>query len=96
MAIADIPTRTGRTFEDGVNFYFDRAAAHCHYPGSLLNLIRACHAVYAFQFPVRGADGRIELVKGWRAEHSRHKLPVKGGIRFSSTVDDPRSRHLPH
>jgi glutamate dehydrogenase (NAD(P)+) len=94
LAIADIPAQTGRTFEDSVNFYFDRAAAHCDHPESLLNLIRACHAVYAFQFPVRGADGRIELVKGWRAEHSRHKLPVKGGIRYSSAVDESEVKAL--
>jgi glutamate dehydrogenase (NAD(P)+) len=92
--IADSPAGTIRTFEDNVNFYFDRAAAHCAHPEGLLNLIRACHVVYAFQFPVKLADGRVQLVKGWRAEHSRHKLPVKGGIRFSAAVDETEVKAL--
>jgi glutamate dehydrogenase (NAD(P)+) len=92
--IADIPALAVRSFEDNVNFYFDRAAAHSRYPRDLLNVIRACHAVYAFEFPVRNADGEIEMIKGWRAEHSRHKLPVKGGIRFSAAVDESEVKAL--
>src|SRR5512138_1003096 len=83
-----------RTFEENVNLYFDRAALHCRHPKGLLDTIRACHAVYAFEFPLRNPDGSIELVKGWRAEHSRHKLPVKGGIRFSAAVDESEVKAL--
>jgi glutamate dehydrogenase (NAD(P)+) len=82
------------TFEDNVNLYFDRAAAFCRHPQDFLRLIRGCHSVYSFQFPVRQADGRIDLVKGWRAEHSRHKLPTKGGIRFSASVDESEVKAL--
>ena len=92
--IADIPAVAPRSFEDNVHFYFDRAAAHCRHPRDLLNVIRACHAVYAFEFPVRNADGEIRMVKGWRAEHSRHKLPVKGGIRFGAAVDESEVKAL--
>ena len=92
--IADIPALRTRTFEDNVNAYFDGAARHCEYPEGLLNLIRACHVVYAFQFPVKDADGRVQIVKGWRAEHSRHKLPAKGGIRFSAAVDESEVKAL--
>jgi glutamate dehydrogenase (NAD(P)+) len=92
--VSEIPAVAPRTFEDNVNFYFDRAASHCRHPEGLLNLIRACHAVYAFQFPVKGVHGHIDVVKGWRAEHSRHKLPVKGGIRFSAAVDEAEVKAL--
>ncbi len=83
-----------RNFEDNVNVYFDRAAAFSGHPKGLLEQIRACNGVHAFQFPVRHADGRIEVVRAWRAEHSHHKLPTKGGIRFSAAVDESEVKAL--
>ena len=83
-----------RTFEDTVNFYFDRAAGFSNYPKGLLDQIRACNGVYSFQFPVRHPDGHIEVLRGWRAEHSHHKLPTKGGIRYSAAVDESEVKAL--
>ena len=37
---------------------------------------------------MRKADGTIEVVHAWRVEHSHHKLPTKGGIRYSPDVDE--------
>ncbi len=81
-------------FEDNVNQYFDRAAAFSSHPHGLLDQIRACNGVHSFQFPVRHADGRIEVVRAWRAEHSHHKLPTKGGIRYSPSVDESEVKAL--
>lgn len=83
-----------RSLEDNVNLYFDRAAAFTSHPSSVLEHIRGCNGVYAFQFPVRHLDGRIEVVRGWRAEHSHHRLPTKGGIRFSTAVDESEVKAL--
>jgi glutamate dehydrogenase (NAD(P)+) len=83
-----------RHFEDSVNACFDRAAAFTAHPAGLLEQIRACNVVCAFAFPVQQADGRIEVVRAWRAEHSHHKLPVKGGIRYSPEVDESEVRAL--
>ena len=83
-----------RNLEDNVNFYFDRAASFSAHPQGLLDQIRACNGVYAFNFPVRQDDGRIEVVRAWRAEHSHHKLPTKGGIRFSAEVDEREVKGL--
>ncbi len=83
-----------RNFEDNVNVYFDRAAAFTGHPKGLLEQIRACNGVHAFQFPIRHADGRIEVVRAWRAEHSHHKLPTKGGIRFSAAVNESEVKAL--
>jgi glutamate dehydrogenase (NAD(P)+) len=82
------------SFEDNVNQYFDRAAALSNHPQGLLDQIRACNGVHSFQFPVRHADGRIEVVRAWRAEHSHHKLPTKGGIRYSPSVDESEVKAL--
>lgn len=49
--------------------------------------IKTCNSLYHFQFPVRKEGGGYDVIEAWRAEHSHHKLPVKGGIRFSPDVD---------
>ena len=77
---------TGANFFDEVNQYFDQAARFTDYPSGLLNQIRLCNSVYRFDFPLRRNDGTIEVIRAWRVEHSHHKLPVKGGIRYAPEV----------
>lgn len=69
-----------------VSAFFDRAALHTELPAGLLEEIKACNAVYQMRFPVKRDDGTIEVVEAFRAEHSHHQLPTKGGIRFSPDV----------
>lgn len=76
------------SFLDQVNVAFDRAAAFTKFDPTLLAQIKACNAVYHMSFPVKKDDGTIEVIQGWRAEHSQHKLPTKGGIRYSMAVSD--------
>jgi len=76
------------SFNEQVNRNFDRAAALTSHDAGVLSQIRACNAVYRLSFPLRRDDGRVEVIEGWRAEHSQHKLPTKGGIRFSPHVNE--------
>jgi glutamate dehydrogenase (NAD(P)+) len=70
-------------FFQQVNRYFDRAAAFLPYPQGLLDQIKACNAVYHVSFPLKRDDGSIQVIHGWRAHHSQHRLPVKGGTRLT-------------
>jgi glutamate dehydrogenase (NAD(P)+) len=81
------------SFFDTVNVYFEKAAALTDYPRGLLDQIKVCDSVYAFQFPIRRGDG-YEVIAGWRAQHSHHRLPVKGGIRYAATVDEDEIKAL--
>ena len=36
---------------------------------------------------VQNAAGDINVITAYRAQHSHHRLPCKGGIRLSSHVD---------
>lgn len=73
---------------DQVNLAFDRAATLTEHHPSLLNQIRTCNTVCKFAFPIRRDDGTVKVINAWRAEHSHHKLPTKGGVRFSQHVDE--------
>jgi glutamate dehydrogenase (NAD(P)+) len=67
---------------------FDAAATFTNHPPALLNQIRECNAVYRVTFPIVRDDGTIKTIVGWRAEHSHHKLPTKGGIRYAMNVNE--------
>ncbi len=85
---------TGSSFLDQVNQSFDRAAALTHHDPNLLAYIKPCRNVYFTSFPIKRDDGSIEVIHAWRAEHSHHKLPCKGGIRFAAEVDEDEVQAL--
>lgn len=74
------------SFHESVTHYFNRAAAHSSIDEGLIDQVRCCNSAYRMRFPVRRDDGNITVVEAYRAEHSHHRLPTKGGIRFSPDV----------
>ncbi|MAO63414.1 MAG: glutamate dehydrogenase [Balneola sp.] len=81
-------------FYEQVNKNFDKAAKYTRFDKGILAQIKICNTVYHVTFPVRRDDGSIEVVEGWRVEHSHHKLPTKGGIRYSHKVDEDETMAL--
>ncbi len=77
----------GASFLDQVDRAFDRAAGFTQHDPTLLANIKVCKNLFYTSFPIKRDDGRIEVVHAWRAEHSHHKLPCKGGIRYADNVD---------
>src|SRR5437667_4533548 len=82
-----MPVKEDLSFNRIVSRQFDRAAQYLKIHPSLLGQIKACNNVYYFQFTVRFGGDKYEIFEGWRAEHSQHKKPVKGGIRYSELVN---------
>ncbi len=74
------------SFLDSVNRNFDKAAAHSGLPKGLLEQIRVCNSVYQMRFPVR-IGKEYHVIEAYRVQHSHHRLPTKGGIRYSSKVN---------
>ena len=73
-------------FYESVSHYFDRAARFSSIHPGMLDQVKTCKAMYRMRFPVKQDDGSIIVVEAFRAEHSHHRLPTKGGIRFSKHV----------
>lgn len=74
------------SFFDAVKKSFNKAAEFTKWDKGLLEQISACNAVYRMRFPVKKEDGSIEVIEAYRVQHSHHKTPCKGGIRFSMAV----------
>jgi glutamate dehydrogenase (NAD(P)+) len=71
---------------DVFNVNYTRAAQYVHAAPDLLDNIRMCHSMYIMQFPVR-IWGEVRIFQAFRAEHSHHRQPTKGGLRFAPHVE---------
>ena len=74
------------SFFQGVERNFDKAAKYTRFESGILEQIKACNSVYRMKFPVRIGEN-IEVIEAYRVQHSHHKLPCKGGIRYSMDVN---------
>ena len=74
------------TFKESVDLMYDRAVKTLNLPIGLAEQIRTCNAVYQVRFGVK-LKGEYKIFVGWRAVHSEHILPVKGGIRFAEIAN---------
>jgi len=52
----------------------------------ILKIIEPCAHVLEVNFPLQKDDGSYEMINGYRAQHSHHRSPCKGGIRYSLDV----------
>ena len=81
-----VKTTQEPTFLESVSINFDRAAEVSGLPKGLLAQIKACNAVYQMRFPVK-IGNEYQVIEAYRVQHSHHRLPTKGGIRYSQKVN---------
>lgn len=75
------------SFFESVGKSFDKAAKFTKWDPGILEQIKACNSVLRMRYPVKMDDGHIEVIEAYRVQHSHHKAPCKGGIRFSTEVN---------
>jgi len=73
-------------FLQSVEIFFKRAAGLTNRSPGLLENIRSCRAMLHLNFPIKKTNGEIVMIEAWRAQHSQHRSPQKGGIRYSPMV----------
>lgn len=74
------------SFRQSVDCMLDRALEVLQLDSGVAQAIKACSAVLQVQFPVK-IRGQIRIFTGWRAVHSTHRLPSKGGIRYAPVIN---------
>lgn len=79
-------TKPRPNFYQSVQDYFEKAAVHTGLSRGLLDQIRVCNAVYRVHFPVK-IGKEVKVIEAYRVQHSHHRTPTKGGIRYSNHVN---------
>jgi glutamate dehydrogenase (NAD(P)+) len=74
------------SFRQSVELMFNRAVALMDLSPGLEEKIRVCNSTYTVRFGVR-LRGQIFTFVGYRSNHSEHMEPVKGGIRYATSVN---------
>jgi len=75
-------------FLECFNHFFDKAAMTVNITPGRLQDLKTCNSVLRVEFPFKNENtGDYEIIRAYRAQHSQHLLPCKGGIRFAPTVD---------
>lgn len=83
----------GRKFYDDVQFAFDKAASFTSLEPGLLHQIKICNSIFKMYFPIE-IEGKVQVIEGIRVQHSHHKTPTKGGIRYSEFVNEDEVKAL--
>ena len=71
-------------FLKSISKMFDDAVKILGVKRGLANQIKSCNSTHTIRFGVKLESG-IKTFTGWRAVHSEHLEPVKGGITVSYT-----------
>jgi len=74
------------TFLENVDMMVNDTITKINIDSNIAKILKTCRSVLQVKFPVK-IKNQIEIFHGWRAVHSTHRLPVKGGLRFSTNVN---------
>ena len=82
------------SFFKQVNEYVDMAAPYVTCSKDILEQIRSNNSMIHLKFPIKKDDGSVEVIEAWRSQHSNHRHPCKGGLRFAEIANEDEVKAL--
>ena len=82
------------SFFKQVNDYVDMAAPYVTCSKDILEQIRSNNSIIHLKFPIKKDDGSVEVIEAWRSQHSNHRHPCKGGLRFAQIANEDEVKAL--
>jgi len=84
------------SFSQMVDSYFDQAAKLTAWKDNVLMALKECDTMLSFNFSVEDPKDpeKRHIIHAYRAQHSHHRLPCKGGIRYSLLVNEDEVKAL--
>ena len=79
---------------EAANHFFLEAAARIGLAAELVELLRRPYRELYVAVPLRRDDGRLEVLQGFRVQHSGARGPYKGGVRYHPDADIDEVRAL--
>jgi len=77
----------GQEFLIASQKYFKKAANLIKLDPAIVKALSRCRTVISLTYPFKDDNGEIHTIEAYRAQHSHHKLPTKGGVRIDSNVN---------
>ncbi|CAG9334334.1 unnamed protein product [Blepharisma stoltei] len=77
---------TDISVRDSIHRLIDRASMYTRIPGSFIDGLKKCSHVLELSIPLKKDNGQLAVFEAYRAHHSIHALPLKGGIRFAPNM----------
>ena len=79
---------------EAVQVFFDRAADILEMPENQRRLLTTAQREVTVEVPVEMDNGELDVLIGYRVQHSSARGPMKGGLRYHWEVDLDEVRAL--
>lgn len=69
-----------------IQHYINQASSYSNISPKKIKLYNECNSTIKFRIPLERDDGKLVFLEAYRSQHKHHRLPTKGGVRYSDDI----------